>query len=116
MGGDGDDNVQGSSSNDIVSGNAGINTLTGGPGNDIFVCGPGGGDRITDFQPGQDLRFGSYIPAAAPTPTQPPAPNFLNVGFSFRRNLIKMFLDSPADGAQRSRIIGFHDKASMLFI
>jgi Ca2+-binding RTX toxin-like protein len=76
-GGDGDDNVQGGSSNDIVSGNASVNTLTGGSGNDIFVCGPGGGDRITDFQPGQDLRFGSYIPGAAPTPTQPPALNFL---------------------------------------
>jgi RTX calcium-binding nonapeptide repeat (4 copies) len=76
-GGDGDDNVHGAAGNDIVAGNAGANTLTDGPDNDLFLCGPSGQDRITDFQPGQDLRFGTCIlgPASAPTPTQPAAPN-----------------------------------------
>ena len=42
--------------------------------------------------------------------------NILKCRLQFRRNLVNMFLDSLADGAQRNRIIGFHDKASMLFI
>ena len=42
--------------------------------------------------------------------------NILKCWRQFRRNLVNMFLDILADGAQRSRIIGFHDKASMLFI
>lgn len=70
-GGDGDDNVQGGAGNDLVIGNAGVNILTGGPGIDFFFCGPSGADIITDFQPGQDRRFGTCI--LAPTPTQPAA-------------------------------------------
>ena len=78
-GSDGDDNVQGGSGNDIVSGNAGVNTLTGGPGNDIFVCGSGGGDRITDFQPGQDLRFGSYIPGVHSNTNSTPSTEYFEM-------------------------------------
>jgi Ca2+-binding RTX toxin-like protein len=63
-GGDGDDNVQGGEGSDIVAGIGGINTLTGGPGNDLFLCGRGG-DTITDFTPGQDIRFGNCILAPA---------------------------------------------------
>ena len=75
-GGNGDDNVQGGAGNDKVFGNAGVNILTGGPGNDIFFCGPSGQDRITDFQPGQDLRIGTCIlgPAVAPTLTSASVP------------------------------------------
>ena len=80
-GGNGDDNVQGGAGNDKVFGNAGVNILTGGGGNDIFFCGPNGQDRITDFQPGQDLRFGTCIlgPAVAPALTSasvPPVSSF----------------------------------------
>ena len=64
-GNDGNDIVRGDAGNDIVSGNAGTNTLSGGPGGDIFFCGPSGTDIITDFQTGQDLRFGTYILAPA---------------------------------------------------
>jgi Ca2+-binding RTX toxin-like protein len=74
----GNDIVQGDAGNDIISGNAGVNTLTGGPGRDIFVCGPNG-DTITDFRPGQDLRFGNCIlaPAVAAEVAAPDADNRL---------------------------------------
>ena len=42
--------------------------------------------------------------------------NILKCRLQFRRNLVNMFLNSLADGAQHNRIIGFHDKVSMLFI
>ena len=61
-GGDGDDNVRGGAGNDIKFGNAGTDYFDWrGPANDIFFCRSGGTDRIIDFQPGQDLRFGTCI-------------------------------------------------------
>ena len=75
LGVNGDDNVQGGAGNDFVSGNAGVNILTGGSGIDFFFCGPSDADIITDFQPGQERRFGTCI--LSPTPAQSETPTLL---------------------------------------
>ena len=67
-GGNGDDNVQGGAGNDKVFGNAGVNILTGGPGNYISVVNEVVKDRITDFQPGQDLKIWNRTPGPAVAP------------------------------------------------
>jgi len=51
------DMVDAGAGNDIITGGKGYDLLTGGAGRDIFVYNSAreGGDRITDFHPGEDM-------------------------------------------------------------
>jgi Ca2+-binding RTX toxin-like protein len=55
-GGNGNDTLSGGAGDDLVSGGHGSDVLTGDAGADVFVfSGRGGTDRITDFDPAEDL-------------------------------------------------------------